>query len=69
MTSQEPSILPQDFFATEVRLFQADVDLVLRSGICTPVGTRVCLPGIDEQLPAELNLLRMPTLPLSGGLT
>lgn len=33
MTSHDPGSLQHDFFATEVRLFRADVDLTLRSGM------------------------------------
>jgi hypothetical protein len=33
MTSHDSGSLQHDFFATEVRLFRADVDLTLRSGM------------------------------------
>ncbi len=53
MTSQEPGLVRQDFFATEVRLFKADVDLALRSGLVLPApASRV--QEVQDGPPADL---------------
>jgi hypothetical protein len=52
MTSEEPDPVHQDFFATEVQLFQADVDLALRSGLLPTPAPRA--QEIEDSLPADL---------------
>jgi hypothetical protein len=53
MTSQEPDPVHQDLFAAEVQLFQADVDLALRSGLVLPAPAPRP-QEIEDRLPADL---------------
>ena len=53
MTSQEPDSVYQDFFAAEVQLFQADVDLALRGGLVALTPTSKA-QDTGNELPADL---------------
>jgi hypothetical protein len=55
MNGPEPGLLLQDFFATEVQLFRADVDLTLRSGSCGLAPTTHTEAG--DLPPADTDLL------------
>ena len=65
MTSRESGFLLDDFFATEVRLFRADVELTLRSGMCAPVAATAETVDLGEEPSADLGMSQIPaTLPV-----